>query len=105
MHCYETEDATFVECFGKLTAENVPLLNSEAKSRMGRKKRMVLDLREVPMIDSSGLGTIMGLYASAITKGSKLELVNANQQIRELLGISKLLLLFEPVGRHGGRMP
>lgn len=105
VHCYETEDATFVECHGKLTVENVSLLNSEAKSKMGRKKRVVLDLREVPMVDSSGLGAIMGLYASAITKGGKLELVNANQQIRELLSISKLLLLFEPVGRHGGRIP
>jgi anti-sigma B factor antagonist len=101
VHCYETEDTTVVECHGKLTLENTSLLRSEAKSLMGRKKRFVLDLKEVPMIDSTGLGTIVGLYVSARTKGNLFELVNANRQIRELFGISKLLTLFEAAGRHG----
>jgi len=90
-----------VECHGKLTIENAPLLRSEAKSVMDQQKRIVLDLKEVPMIDSSGLGTIAGLYVSARTRGLAFELVNANRQIRELFGISKLLTLFEAVGRHG----
>jgi anti-sigma B factor antagonist len=104
VHCYQTEDATVVECHGKLTVENAPLLRSEAKNVMDQKKRIVLDLKEVPMIDSSGLGAIAGLYVSARTRGHVFELVNANRQIRELFGISKLLTLFEAAGRHGGKM-
>jgi anti-sigma B factor antagonist len=104
VHVYQKEDTTVVECHGKLTVENAPLLKSEAKGVIGAKKRIVLDLKEVPFMDSSGLGTIAGLYVSARTNRCEFALVNANQQIRELLGISKLLLLFESTGRHGGRM-
>ena len=104
VHIYENEGATVVECHGKLTVENAPLLKSEAKSVMGAKKRIVLDLKEVPFLDSSGLGTIVGLYVSARTSRCEFKMVNANQQIRELLGISNLLLLFESTGRHGGKL-
>ncbi len=104
VHIYQREDTTVVECHGKLTVENAPLLKSEAKSMIGPKKRIVLDLKEVPLMDSSGLGTIVGLYVSARTSRCEFKLVNANQQIRELLGISNLLLLFESTGRHGGRL-
>jgi anti-anti-sigma factor len=55
-------------------------------------------------MDSSGLGTIMGLYVAARTRRCSLELINANKQIRELFGISNLLSIFEPAGRHGGRL-
>jgi anti-sigma B factor antagonist len=104
VHCYQTDDTTVVECHGKLTLEDAPLLRSETKSWMGQRKRIVLDLKEVPMMDSSGLGTIVGLYVSARTRGQVFELVNANRQIRELFGISKLLTLFEGAGRHGGKI-
>jgi anti-sigma B factor antagonist len=104
VHIYQREDDTVVECHGKLTVENAPLLKSEAKSIMSAKKRIVLDLKEVPFMDSSGLGTIAGLYVSARTSRCEFKLVNANQQIRELLGISNLLRLFESTGRHGGRL-
>jgi anti-sigma B factor antagonist len=104
VHSYQKEDATVVECHGKLTVENAPLLKSEAKSMIGPKKRIVLDLKEVPFMDSAGLGTIVGLYVSASTSRCEFSMVNASQQIRELLGISNLLLLFESAGRHGGKM-
>jgi anti-anti-sigma factor len=83
--------------------ENTPLLRSEMKSIMEQKKRIVLDLKEVPFMDSSGLGTLVGLYVSAKTSRCEFQMVNANQQIRELLKISNLLLLFESTGRHGGK--
>jgi anti-sigma B factor antagonist len=104
VHCYQTEDTTVVECNGKLTLENASLLKSEAKSLIGQKKRMVLDLKEVPLMDSAGLGVIMELYASAQLKGKEFELVNANKQVRELFGISKLLTLFEAAGHHGAKI-
>jgi anti-anti-sigma factor len=104
VHSYQKEDTTVVECHGKLTVENAPLLKSEVKSMIGQKKRIVLDLKEVPMMDSSGLGTIVGLYVSARTSRCEFSMVNANQQLRELLGISNLLLLFESAGRHGGKL-
>jgi anti-anti-sigma factor len=104
VHSYAREDATVMECHGKLTAENAPLLKSEVREMIPNHRRIILDLKEVPLMDSSGLGTIVGLYVSARTCRCAFELMNANQQIRELFGISNLLSLFEPAGRHGGRM-
>jgi anti-anti-sigma factor len=104
IHSYLQEGATVVECHGKLTAENAPLLKSEVRNMIPNQKRIILDLKEVPLMDSAGLGTIVGLYVSARTRRCAFELINANQQIRELFGISNLLSLFEAVGRQGGKM-
>ena len=104
VECRAQADVMIVECHGKLTAENAPLLKSEVRGMLPNQKRIILDLKEVPLMDSSGLGTIVGLFVSARTRGCSLELINANKQIRELFGISNLLSLFEPAGRHGGRM-
>jgi anti-sigma B factor antagonist len=104
VHSYPREDATVVECHGKLIAENAPLLKSEVREMIPNQRRIILDLKEVPLMDSSGLGTIVGLYVSARTRRCAFELMNANQQIRELFRISNLLSLFEVVGRGGGRM-
>lgn len=99
----ETEDGWVVECFGRLTSENVSLLKEEMREACARKGLIVLDLKEVPMMDSSGLGAVVGLHVSARTRGCKLEVVNASNQIRELFSMTNVLALFEPAGRHGGK--
>jgi anti-anti-sigma factor len=96
--------ATVVECFGRLTFENAPSLKEEVKPLIPERKRIVLDLQGVPQIDSSGLGTVVGLYVSARTRGCRIEIINAGQQVSELFSMTNLLSLFEDAGRHGGRM-
>lgn len=66
-------------------------------------KRLVLDLAQVPLIDSSGFGTVMALYVSARTRGCRLELVNAREQVRALFSVTNLLSLFEAAGRYHGK--
>ena len=100
----ELEDGWVVECFGRLTTENVPLLKEEMRETLGTKCRIVLDLKEVPMMDSSGLGAVVTLHVSARTRGCRLEVVNASKQIRDLFSMTNVLGLFEMTGRHGGRM-
>ena len=100
----ESDDCVVVECFGKLVSENVPVLKQALLDQFGKKRRIVLDLKEVPLIDSSGLGALVTLHVSARTRGSKLEVVNARQQVRDLLSMTNLLSLFEAAGRCGGRM-
>ena len=104
VHRREVEDGWVVECHGRLTSENVPLLKQEMREACGRKGHIVLDLKEVPMMDSSGLGAVVSLHVSARTRGCKLEVVNASQQIRDLFSMTNVLSLFEPAGRHGGRV-
>jgi anti-anti-sigma factor len=100
----EAEDCLVVECFGKLVSENVPALKQAMLDACTKKRRIILDLKEVPMIDSSGLGAVVTLHVSARTRGCKLEVVNARQQVRDLFSMTNLLSLFEAAGRCGGRM-
>ena len=103
VHCYEREDTLVAECHGKLTFENTQTLKNAVRERISGHKRIIIDLKEVPQVDSSGLGTVVGLYVSARTRGCQLEIVNASQQIRELFSMTNLLSLFEAAGRHHGK--
>jgi len=100
----ELEECSVVECFGRLTSENVPMLKDEMREACGRKGRILLDLKEVPMMDSSGLGAVVALHVSARTRGCRLEVVNASKQILELFSMTNVLSLFEAAGRCGGRL-
>jgi len=100
----ELEDGSVVECFGRLTSDNVPLLKDAMRAACERKGRIVLDLKEVPMMDSSGLGAVVTLHVSARTRGCRLEVVNASKQILELFSMTNVLSLFEATGRCGGRL-
>jgi len=101
VHCYERECVLVAECHGKLTFENTQVLKDEVREKIPGHKRIVIDLKDVPQVDSSGLGTVVGLYVSARTRGCVVEIVNASQQIRDLFSMTNLLTLFEPAGRHG----
>jgi anti-sigma B factor antagonist len=103
VHCYETDGALVAECHGKLTFENTRALKDEVRERIRGHQRMVIDMKEVPLIDSSGLGTVVGLYVSGRTRGCQVEVVNASQQIRDLFSMTNILSLFEAAGRHHGK--
>jgi anti-sigma B factor antagonist len=103
VHCYEREGALIVECHGKLTFENTRALKDEVREKIPGHNRMVVDMKEVPLVDSSGLGAMVGLYVSGRTRGCHVEVVNASQQIRDLFSVTNILSLFEPAGRHHGK--
>jgi anti-anti-sigma factor len=101
VECREAGEELIAECHGKLTFENTQALKDAVRDKIPGHQRIVIDLREVPQVDSSGLGTVVGLYVSARTRGCRVEIVNASEQIRELFSMTNLLSLFEPAGRHG----
>lgn len=103
VHCYESNAALVAECHGRLTFENTAAFKEALRGQFATYKRLVIDLKEVPQIDSSGLGAIVGLYVSTRTRGCRMEVVNANQQIRDLFSITNILSLFEPAGRYHGK--
>jgi anti-anti-sigma factor len=94
-----------VACSGRLTIEHAPQLRNKIRTLILEEKRIVLDLQDVPFMDSSGLGTLVTLYVSARTRSCKLELINISPALRSLLGATNLLSLFEQAGRYGGKMP
>ena len=60
----------------------------------GRRK-IVLNLAEVPYIDSAGLGEIVRTYTTVSRQGGSLKLLNLTKRIEDLLSITKLLTVFD----------
>jgi anti-anti-sigma factor len=105
LQTHRNNEAVTVECCGKLTFEHTPQLRNKVRSLMPDEKRIILDLKEVPFMDSSGLGVLVTLYVSCRSRNCKLELVNVSPALRSLLGMTNLLSLFEQAGRYGGKFP
>src|ERR1700680_2139964 len=71
--------------------EETVALREKVKGQLAAgKKQLVLDLRNVTMIDSSGLGALVASHSSAKSAGASLRLCNLGLRSNELLQISKL---------------
>ena len=104
-HVQDDGDATLVRCTGRLVAETTPVLRTEIKPLLQKKRRLTLDLTDLAQVDSAGIGSLVGLYISAKGANCQLELVNLSPRLRELLSMTNLLSVFESTGRSGFRMP
>ncbi|MGA7380580.1 MAG: STAS domain-containing protein [Terriglobales bacterium] len=82
---------------GPLTMENVlPFQN--AIRREEKEESVIVDLSEVPYIDSSGLGSLVSAYITRQKAGHRVALSGVNERVFRLLEITKtesLFLMFE----------
>lgn len=93
-----------VHCHGRLVAGSGHLLYNRVQELLPDAKCIVLDLTDLAYVDSMGLGTLVRIYVSAKSAGSRVELVNLGKQIRELLGITNLLSVFSEMCEQGVTM-
>jgi len=61
---------------------------------LANSRQIVLDLEGVTHIDSGGLGTLMGLHASARKYGGEIKLAKLANHPKEALRITKLVTVF-----------
>lgn len=82
---------------GKVTlGEGDEVLKDKINSLiLQNKKKILLNLADVPYIDSAGLGEIVRTYTTVSRQGGQLKLVNLTKRITDLLMITKLLTVFE----------
>jgi anti-sigma B factor antagonist len=85
---------------GPLTMENVlPFQN--AIRREQNAQTVILDLSEVPYIDSTGLGSLVSAYVSRHKAGRGVALTGVNHRVFRLFEVTKtesLFLIFPTVG-------
>jgi anti-anti-sigma factor len=105
LQTYRWEDAMVVECTGPLTIEHTDKLKAHVRSLIPTTKNVILDLKGVARMDSSGLGALVALYISTKKANCKFLLANYNPSIRSLLGLSNLLSVFESCAHSGMRIP
>jgi anti-sigma B factor antagonist len=85
-----------ISCQGRIVVgEEVTALRHEVKHILPATGKIVLNLSGVTYIDSTGLGTLVGLYSSARSSGGDIKLCGLGHRFREVLQITKLATVFE----------
>jgi anti-anti-sigma factor len=88
-------EVTTVRCHGRLVSDTAAQMKETVRSLIPLGGRIIVDFGDVSHLDSSGLGTLVGLKASAIKQGMCiLEFENMTPRVLELLRITNLLQMF-----------
>ncbi len=91
---YEVEmsgDTATIKCHGRVVRETADELKQLVKPMIPKVRRIVLDLSDITFIDSSGLGTLVGLKISAASAAyCSLEFINLTDRVKDLFHTTKL---------------
>ena len=93
----ETErqpDATIVHCTGKVVIDSWTMFTVAVRALIPEGKPILVDLANVSLVDSVGIGTFVSVWASARKGGCELKFINLNEQIHDLFEITRLHGLF-----------
>lgn len=93
----QREDVTILKVSGRLVLGDE---SNELRSTIKRlvdsgEKKIIVDLGDVPYIDSAGLGTLVSAYASVNNSGGSIKLANLSKKIHDTLNITKLVTVFD----------
>ena len=81
---------------GKVIGDSVSQLKQTVDESIGSGiDWLIIDLAEVPLMDSSALGAVIAAFLRLQEKNGKLVLLNAQKSILDVLAITKLDSLFE----------
>ncbi len=88
---------TIVDLQGNLTigAAEETLRQRVEELVTDNQKYLLINLENVPMIDSSGIGSLVKSFTHAKNKGGKLKLLKPSRLAQQLLSITGLLSVFE----------
>jgi anti-sigma B factor antagonist len=90
-------DVTILDMDGKITiGEGSVALRSAIRRLLEEgKKKILLNLGGVGYIDSSGIGELVSSFTAINKEQGQLKLLNLTQKLKDLLGITKLLTVFD----------
>jgi anti-sigma B factor antagonist len=101
MHIAITErtigSVTVLDVVGRLTIDQAAerLKDKIASLITQERTHIVLNLKDVPYIDSGGLGQLVASYGSVMRAGGVMKLLNVSSRNHDLLSITRLVTLFE----------
>jgi len=90
-------DVTIVDLSGRITlGDGSGVVRETVKDMLKEgQKNIVLNLGDVSYIDSSGLGELVGAFATGANQGSQIKLLNVQKRVHDLLQVTKLYTVFE----------
>lgn len=93
----QVQGITVLDVAGKITigAGDVMLREAVQKALAAGAKGILINLKDVTTIDSSGVGELVSSYATSTGRGAKLKLVNLPAKVQDILMITQLITVFE----------
>jgi len=90
-------DVVVLELQGKITiGEGDVLMRKHIKEQVEKgEKNLVLNMKEVKYMDSSGVGELVSSFTSVKNAGGSLKLANLQSRILDLLQLTALITVFE----------
>jgi anti-sigma B factor antagonist len=91
----EQSGATIVDISGDIDMGTSPGLRKTLLESLKQTPRLVVNLREVRYIDSSGIASLVEVLKEARIKEKRLVLFGLNTAVREVLQLTRLAKIFE----------
>jgi anti-sigma B factor antagonist len=93
----ERDEVTILDVSGDITIGqgDVTLRKEISELIHNDKKKVLLNLRRVDFIDSSGIGEIVRSYTTIQKSGGTLKLLHLESRVRDLFTITRLITIFE----------
>jgi anti-sigma B factor antagonist len=93
----ETGNVVILDLNGRITlGESAASLRDTIRELLDSKQHnILLNLAEVSYIDSSGLGQLVGSFATVTSRGGHLKLLNLQKKLHELMQVTKLITVFD----------
>lgn len=90
-------DVTVIDLAGRITlGEGSSTLRDALKDLVNKnQKKILLNLKEVSYIDSSGIGELVAAYTTVTNQGGELKLLGLTNRVKDLLQITKLYTIFD----------
>jgi len=86
-----TAEATVLVLCGDVDLHQSPALHARLVEETGKRpKKLMLDLTEVPYMDSSGVGTLVEVFRRVSAYKGKMVLFGLNDRVRSVFEITKL---------------
>lgn len=81
---------------GPLNIHTIFNFQSAVRTEESLASTLIIDFKDVPHIDSAGLGAVVGAYVSAQRQQRKLGLAGMNERVKALVSMSNLMQVFKP---------
>ena len=90
-------DVKVIDLKGKITIGAGDLQMREAihAALNSGSQKILVSMKDVATIDSSGVGELVGCYTTATHKGAKLKLVSLPPKISDVLTVTQLITVFD----------
>ena len=93
----QRQGVTVLEPKGKITigSGDIALRDSVIEALDSGSRKILINMKDVSTIDSSGIGELVAAFTTVTNRGGKLKLVGLPPKVNDILQITQLVTVFE----------